>query len=394
MELPGSMRQPATSGRVHGASAVYEHLLEPNSSGGLSTAALTAAGRVDSVGVINPELGAALESVVAEDEHMLSLRAAAKATVAGEAQARLNDYEFRYYSKLIDAVESSDMFPSLQDGLAFCLDGVAKEQTAQSLRRALEQLAGLCLAFIDLQRATGQHSATEEALLLGNASKLFPTLLDSHVRLAYAQQAAGQATKAVTAAGAALTLIDELMGPGARGEASVTVLDEGFNSAEGLHALRQEMLAIIESAQGAKAAGAERGLRRDRARLRTLALTTVALLLLFFLLLTSGTGSGTSRAGGASAPVRATATLRVSSDPEGAALYVAEAFVGRTPAAVEVPLNTPVVYRLVAGETRYRPFLGTFSAAEDKNISVWLDRVSEENVDSRSASEGKGDGSN
>jgi hypothetical protein len=386
LELLKSLRQPATS-------AVYKHVLEPNP---LGVAALSAgAGHVASGPVTEREPGAALKSVVAEDEQTLLLRTAAKATVAAEVRARLNDYEFRYYSKLIDAVEDSDMFLSLRGGLGVCLDLVAKEQTRESVQRALECLAGLCLAFIDLQRAKGQHSATEEALLLGNASKLFPTLLDSHVRLAYAQQAAGQATKAVTAAGAALNLIDERLRSGAKGEASVTVLYEGFNSAEGLRALREEMCGVIESvtAAGAKAGGPERSQWRTRVRLRTLALTTVAVLVLLFLLLVGGARSGTSKAGGASAPVRATVTLRVSSDPEGAALYVAGAFMGRTPAAVEVPLHTPVAYKLVAPETRYRPFLGTFGAAEDKNISVWLDRVGQD-VASRSASPGESDGSN
>ncbi len=71
------------------------------------------------------------------------------------------------------------------------------------------------------------------------------------------------------------------------------------------------------------------------------------------------------------------------SDPKGAELFVDRKLEGTTPLTVQVPNGKDINYQLIADQMLYRPFEGTLSATEDESISVWIDRLSAEEVEAR-----------
>ena len=71
------------------------------------------------------------------------------------------------------------------------------------------------------------------------------------------------------------------------------------------------------------------------------------------------------------------------SDPEGAELFVGSELKGTTPVTVELRNGENVDYQLVADRVLYKPFKGTLNVTKNENISVWIDRLSAEEMEAR-----------
>lgn len=83
-------------------------------------------------------------------------------------------------------------------------------------------------------------------------------------------------------------------------------------------------------------------------------------------------------------------TIEISSDPPGATVSVDGRQRGTTPLTLQLASGRAYDYRLVAPEPSfdyklYRPFTGSFTADEDKAISVWIDRTTAEEQEQQRA---------
>jgi hypothetical protein len=81
---------------------------------------------------------------------------------------------------------------------------------------------------------------------------------------------------------------------------------------------------------------------------------------------------------GATVPEQA--KIHITSDPEGAQLFVDSVYQGLTPHTVEAPQGETLHYRVVSDEDVYKSYAGTLDVQEDQNISVWLDRLPRSNT--------------
>ena len=85
-------------------------------------------------------------------------------------------------------------------------------------------------------------------------------------------------------------------------------------------------------------------------------------------------------------------SVTITSDPSGAIVSLGGADRGPTPLTVEIPANRPWPYELtvpasVANSDLYHRYTGTLTATEDTAISVWIERLTAEEIASRAAEE-------
>lgn len=77
-----------------------------------------------------------------------------------------------------------------------------------------------------------------------------------------------------------------------------------------------------------------------------------------------------------------TIAIGVTSDPTGASVLVEGREAGRTPVTINVPVDTPTNYSVIAEEPYeyrlFKPFSGTLTVSEPQNVSVWIERTTTE----------------
>jgi hypothetical protein len=75
-------------------------------------------------------------------------------------------------------------------------------------------------------------------------------------------------------------------------------------------------------------------------------------------------------------------TIDLTSDPMGADVFINRRLRGQTPLKLLIPQNQTVTYRVSAAPNpekrlRYESFEGIFQEAENRQVSVWLDRITQ-----------------
>ncbi len=79
----------------------------------------------------------------------------------------------------------------------------------------------------------------------------------------------------------------------------------------------------------------------------------------------------------------AVVTVKISSDPDGAAVFVDTILRGKTPLELELERGTTVDLQLIADEPYltydlYKPFKKRFTFSSNRNLDVWIPRTSAE----------------
>lgn len=67
-------------------------------------------------------------------------------------------------------------------------------------------------------------------------------------------------------------------------------------------------------------------------------------------------------------------SLHITSNPPGAAIFIAGQRIGRSPLTWQVRQGSVVTYALVADPSAYQPFVGRTLAESNRNLEVWMDR--------------------
>ncbi len=88
-----------------------------------------------------------------------------------------------------------------------------------------------------------------------------------------------------------------------------------------------------------------------------------------------------------------TATLSVTSDPEGAAVIIDDIWVGTTPVTVNLELGSEVQLRVEAQEPfaeydLFKPYRSTITVDRDRDLSVWITRTTAEEQEQQRAARG------
>ena len=86
-------------------------------------------------------------------------------------------------------------------------------------------------------------------------------------------------------------------------------------------------------------------------------------------------------------PRSAIVTVSVTSDPSGVDVYMNGILKGQTPLDLKAPRGYEATYRLEPDEDLYKSFSATLPTEEDSSVSVWLDRLSAEEIAERERAE-------